>query len=70
MLTWLTSNGKEGDAYPGKCVTPEASAASPVPIGSPDDLAFMGGMFGQIVMAIPSHHAVAVTPPRPFLGPY
>lgn len=63
LLTWLTDVGKQGDdtPYPGTCLFPDGTEATPFPKGSDPGVFSAAGMFGQIVMALPKHNAVAVT---------
>lgn len=64
LLTWLTTVGKQGDEFPGICKTPDGQLDIPgarFPVGSPNDVFLAAGMFGQIVMVLPSHNAVVVS---------
>merc|ERR1712087_270056 len=63
LLTWLTSNGKEGGTYPGTCpvIAPGKGPEGPWPQGSPSDVFYGDGLKGQIVMVLPSHKAVVVS---------
>merc|ERR1711862_106270 len=62
LLTWLNTAYENDPKYPGQCLCPTGhDPAADFPGGSPKDLYFAAGMYGQIIMVMPSHNAVAVS---------
>lgn len=62
LLTWLDT--LPGAKYPGVCLVPinsPAPAKPAFPPGSPRDIFFPAGAYGQITMVVPSHNAVIVS---------
>jgi len=61
LLTWLHTNTQN---FPGTCLVPIDSPIpkeDAFPEGSPWDIFFAAGMFGQIVMVVPDHNAVVIS---------
>lgn len=66
LLTWLSNNVQEDGKYPGKCKmfgVPASGSrpSSEFPKGTPEDVFYADGMYGQVTMVIPSHNAVVVS---------
>lgn len=64
LLTWLnTQVGEDDPKYPGQCFSPTGPGTpdGSFPNGAPKDVFFAAGMYGQIIMVLPTHNAVAVS---------